>query len=144
MKLTKGPPRKKAKVEGTPFKPPSKAEVVEISDASQQQDDSQTLSQIKPNGSKVDAKLSRVDETPSMSLESDSENSADAQDEMRFEEERMYAFRSEAKSWLADHGKAFFHVEFLQFARDQEKKRGKEPLSEQPPPTRRMNVSRFK
>lgn len=145
MKLAK-PPRKKAKLDAQ-FKPPAtQAQTIDLSDCSQQQEDSQKIAEtpIKPNGSKIDTKLARVDESLSMSLESESENSADAQDEMRFDEERMYAFRQEARAWLADHGKAFFHVEFLQFARDQEKKRGKEATSETAPPTRRINTTRFK
>lgn len=129
MKLSK-PPRKKAKVAdvNTPFKPPAsqKAEVIDLSftsDCSQQQEDSQTLEAIKPNGSKVDSKKKRVDESPSMSLEEDSsENSADAQDLIMEEDEMIRIFRQECRDWLLDHGKAFFHVDALAFLREQHRK----------------------
>lgn len=145
MKTTKTP-LKKRKLDA-PFKPPATSAVdLTLTDASQQQQDSQTLEScsqkpIKPNGSKLDA---IVEESLEEDSDSESLNSAEAQDEMRLEEERMYAFRAEARNWLADHGKAFFHVEFLQFAREQEKKKKKDPLSDITPSTKRTVVSRFK
>lgn len=145
--LTK-PPLKKRKVE-EPFKPPAKADVTETVTATQPlPDDSQSpdlsfksQKPITPNGAKLDARYLRVDE--SQSDDSDTENSADAQDDIFLEEQQIRTFREEARRFLLENGQAFFHCEAMAFLRSQEKKK-KEPLSDITPARKATSFARWK
>lgn len=118
MKTSK-PQLKKRKLDVA--KPAVTVDLVDITNTTDSQDLSQLTPTIKPNGSKLD----RIVEETESSDEESSENSADAQDDIAREEACMRLFREEAHAWLLDHGKAFFHVECLQFLREQQRK-GKE------------------
>lgn len=125
MKTSKCIPLKKKRKVDQAFKPPAPAPSLDLTDSSQQQEDSTLLqTPVKPNGSKLDAIL-EVAETQSFSDDESTENSYEVQEAMLREEDLMRAFREEAQAWLLDHGKAFFHVEALAFLRDQERKKAK-------------------
>nr|QKV51031.1 hypothetical protein [Crucivirus sp.] len=129
-------PLKKRKVDAA-FKAPAKAtEVVDCTDASQQQDDSLLLSftdPIKPNGSQTDVPaLSKIckDKLSKMDKDSDSEDSQDpmasdqesSNDDDLEHEEKMHAFSVASRQWLDDYGKALFNVGLMTFLRAEEKK----------------------